>query len=216
MAPGKVIFVPGVGIDLTTYRPSGDPDLRAGVKAELDIPAAAPFLLMVAELNDEKRHRDAISALARMQHDTAHLAMAGAGPLEGALRSQGRELGVEHRLRFLGFRRDVPRLMHSADVLVLPSSREGLSRSIMEAQAVGLPVLGADVRGIRDLLDEGRGVLYPVRNVRRLAASLDRILAEPEDAARRAATARALVGRYDVSVILQAYEHLYLDLLHSR
>ena len=216
VAPGKIVFVPGVGIDLTTYRPSRDPDLRAGVKAELEIPAAAPFVLMVAEFNDEKRHRDAISALARMEHRTAHLAMAGTGPLEGALRSQGRNLGVEPRLRFLGFRRDVPRLMQSADVLVLPSSREGLSRSIMEAQAIGLPVLGADIRGIRDLLDEGRGVLYPVRNVRRLAQSLDRILAEPEDAARRAATARALIGRYDMSVILRAYEQLYLDLLDTR
>ena len=137
-------------------------------------------------------------------------------PPGGGAAEPGSRSGSGHRLRFLGFRRDVPRLMQSADVLVLPSSREGLSRSIMEAQAIGLPVLGADIRGIRDLLDEDRGVLYPVRNVRRLAQSLDRILAEPEDAARRAATARTLVGRYDMSVILRAYEQLYLDLLDTR
>ena len=84
------------------------------------------------------------------------------------------------RLHLLGYRLDVPSLMNAADVLVLPSSREGLSRSVIEAQAVGLPVLGADVRGIRGLLNEDRGVLYPVGNVVGLAESLDRILLEPD------------------------------------
>ena len=214
-SPESVRFIPGVGVDLDIYRPTEDAGLRARVRDELGIPDA-PFILVVAELNPEKRHRDAIWAFALMEHGSAHLVLAGAGPLEADLRLLGRQLSVTDRLHLLGYRPDVPSLMNAADVLVLPSSREGLSRSVIEAQAVGLPVLGADVRGIRDLLNEDRGVLYPVRNVRRLAQSLDRILAEPEDAARRAATARALVGRYDMSVILRAYEQLYLDLLDTR
>lgn len=213
--PGSMRFIPGVGVDLDVYRPTEDIGLRARVRDELGIPIDAPFLLVVAELNTEKRHRDAISALALMDHRTAHLVLAGAGPLETHLRLLGRQLLLTDRLHLLGYRADVPSLMNAADVLVLPSSREGLSRSVIEAQAVGLPVLGADVRGIRDLLDQDRGVLYPVGDVRRMAEALDRLLQQPEEARRRAASARAAIGRYELQVILRAHEELYEDLLRA-
>jgi glycosyltransferase involved in cell wall biosynthesis len=181
----------------------------------LGIPPDAPFLLVVAELNKEKRHRDVISALALMDHRTAHLALAGAGPLEANLRLLGRQLSLTERLHFLGYRADVPSLMNAADVLVLPSSREGLSRSVIEAQAVGLPVLGADVRGIRDLLDQDRGVLYPVGDVDQLADALDRLIRNPDAARRRAASAQAAIGRYELGAIIRAHEELYEDLLRA-
>jgi glycosyltransferase involved in cell wall biosynthesis len=211
--PGSLRFIPGVGVDLDTYRPTEDPGLRARVRDELGIPGDAPFLLVVAELNPGKRHRDAISALALMHDRSAHLVLAGAGPLEADLRSLGSQLSLTDRLHLLGYRTDVPSLMNAADVVVLPSSREGLSRSVIEAQAVGVPVLGADIRGIRDLLDEDRGVLYPVGNVHRMADALDRLLRHPEEARRRAASARAMVGRYELGSILRAHEELYEDLL---
>jgi glycosyltransferase involved in cell wall biosynthesis len=213
--PGSMRFIPGVGVDLDVYRPTEDTGLRARVRDQLGIPPDAPVLLVVAELNREKRHRDVISALALMDHRTAHLVLAGAGPLEADLRLLGRQLSLTQRMHLLGYRADVPSLMNAADVLVLPSSREGLSRSVIEAQAVGLPVLGADVRGIRDLLDQDRGVLYPVGDVDQLAGALDRLIRDPDQARRRAASARAAIGRYELGTIIRAHEELYEDLLRA-
>ena len=61
-------FIPGVGVDLDIYRPTEDAGLRARVRDELGIPLDAPFIFVVAELNPEKRQRDALSALALMEH----------------------------------------------------------------------------------------------------------------------------------------------------
>ena len=86
--PGKMVLIPGVGIDLHAYQPSGDSGLRASVRSELGIPVEAPFLLIVAGINEEKRHGDVISALTLMQHQDAHLGLAGDGPLEADMRLQ--------------------------------------------------------------------------------------------------------------------------------
>jgi len=94
----------------------------------------------------------------------------------------------------LGRRDDVPALLSAADVFVLPSYREGMPRSIIEAMASGLPVVATDIRGCREEVADGEtGFLVPVRDARALAAALNRLVDDPDlrDSMGRAGTRRA-------------------------
>jgi glycosyltransferase involved in cell wall biosynthesis len=109
-----------------------------------------------------------------------HLALAGKGPLESEMKRLALKLGIGSRVHFLGERTDVPLLMLSSRATVLPSEREGLNRSVMESICLGIPVLGADVRGIRDLVTTPeRGALFPAGNPAALAAAMILSVEEP-------------------------------------
>lgn len=79
----------------------------------------------------------------------------GSGQYERDLRHLAAELNVADRVRFLGFRSDTPRLLQSADVFVLPSQREGLPISVLEAQAAGVPVIGSEIPGMTEIIEDG-------------------------------------------------------------
>jgi glycosyltransferase involved in cell wall biosynthesis len=83
-------------------------------------------------------------------------------------------------VRFLGYRGDVPDLLRAADIFVLPSHREGMPRSIIEAMLCGLPVVATDIRGAREEVVDGRtGLLVPVARPEALAAALGRLAGDP-------------------------------------
>jgi len=168
------------------------------------------LFLMAEEFAPIKRHEDAIRALAITGMANFHLAFAGAGPLEDSMKQLASKLGVAPRVHFLGERHDIPLLMRSARALILPSAREGLSRSVMEAINLGVPVLGAYVRGIRDLIDSpARGILFPAGNQAALAAAMILIM---EDRRPISPTPDPL---WSIDHLLSEHEALYRKLLQS-
>jgi len=91
-----------------------------------------------------------------------HLAIAGRGDQDEALRAQAAALGVADRLHLLGLRADVANVLAGADVFVLPSLSEGLPIALLEAMFTGCPIVASDVGDVRAALDEGRaGMLVP-------------------------------------------------------
>jgi Glycosyl transferases group 1 len=121
---------------------------------------------------------------------------------------------TEHGVRFLGMRDDVDRLYRAMDLFVLPSWREGFPRAAMEAAASGLPVIASDVRGCRQVVDDGvTGLLVPVRDG---AALAEAIRALGEDPDRRVDMATAAVARarveFDerrvVDIVLDSYRRV--------
>lgn len=145
---GGVIYVPGIGIDYEAY--SDFSIDREHKKQELGIPAQAAMILSVGELNQNKHHEIIIRAMEHIQD--AHYAIAGQGELLSKLKELAAKYSVSDRVHFLGFRDDVKQLYKTADIFCLPSYREGLSASLMEAMAAGLPVVCSDIRGNRDLI----------------------------------------------------------------
>ncbi len=96
-----------------------------------------------------------------------------------------RELGLEEVLDLTGYRKDIPQLMSIFDIFVLPSYREGMPRSLIEAMASGLPVVATDIRGCREeVKNEVTGLLVPPRNAEALADAVERLIASPEEASR--------------------------------
>ena len=177
----RLSLLPGIGLDFARYSSSAVEVADAKkFHTELKLGKDDELFLMAAEFIPRKRHQDALHALARTGRKDFRLAFAGTGPLEGAMKRLALKLGLESRVHFLGERTDVPLLMLSSRATILPSVQDGLSRSVMESICLGIPVLGSDVRGIRELVTTpSRGTLFPVGNPAALAAAMILSVEEP-------------------------------------
>jgi glycosyltransferase involved in cell wall biosynthesis len=103
-----------------------------------------------------------------------------AGGIGAALAAAQADPVLKSRIRLLGYRSDVPELLRAADIFTLPSHREGMPRSIVEAMLTGLPVVATDIRGSREEVNDGNtGLLVPVRDPKALAAALQRLAGDP-------------------------------------
>lgn len=216
--PARVRLIHGIGVDLSAY---GDAAVTraeaAATRASLRVPDDAFLLLMVAEFGPVKRHAHLLDALARVRDERVVTVFAGSGGLEDAMRGRASELGLDARVRFAGYRRDVPALLAAADALVLVSEREGLPRSALEAMAAGRPVIGARIRGITDAVGDAAGWLVAGDDVGELARVIEAVAADPEETRRRGALARARAAeRFALPLILAAYDALYAEALGSR
>lgn len=137
---------------------------------------ALPLVLTPARLHPQKGHADLLRAAALVPN--AHFVLAGDGPERGALEDLVRHLGIESRVLFLGERDDVPQLLARSAAFVLPSLYEGLPVSVLEAMAVGTPVIATAVGGTDEVVEDGvTGVLVPPGNPARLAAEISRLIA---------------------------------------
>lgn len=214
---GRIRHFPGIGIDVTTYCPGTvSPTDVERARSSIGVSREAPFFLMVAEFTRGKRHRDAIHALARLGRSEVHLVFAGTGPLQNESLRLAKKLGVEGQVHFLGFRQDIPALMRAATATVLPSEREGLARSVMESLALEVPVIGSDARGVKDLLENGAGLVVPVGDVDGLARAMAWVLDHPAEARAMARRGREqVVQRHELSLILKMHEDLYAEALSS-
>ena len=129
----KIEYVPGVGIDIDKFR--NIEVNKVEKRSSIDVDANDFMIISVGELNKNKNHKVIISAIAKLKNRRIKYVLCGQGPLENQLRELANALGVEDQIRFLGFRKDIPELMHVADLFAFPSYREGLSLSLMEAMA---------------------------------------------------------------------------------
>ena len=212
-----VIEMPGVGIDTVAWAPGSVSarDIRA-IRAELGLDPADLLFSCVAYFDRDKRHIDAVAALAGLGRSDVHLAFAGEGPEIEATRGLAERLGIARRTHFLGFRTDVAALISASRAMVLPSVREGLPRSIMEAMSLGVPVIGANIRGTRDLASWGGGILVPPRDVDGFTDAMRWLCDHPDEAALMGQLGRARMADYDVERVIGLHEELYSEVCASQ
>ena len=143
----------------------------------------------------------------------ADLAIIGTGPEEQFLRQLADECGIGDRVAFLGERRDIPELMRAMDVFVLPSVAEGISNTILEAMASGLPVLASRVGGNGELVQEGEtGLLFGPGEEGSLAASLREYLGNRDVVVLHGSRGRErAVQQFSLQRMVKDYESLYLS-----
>lgn len=127
------------------------------LRKELGINLDTIMLLSVGELNENKNHSVVIKALAELKNEKIHYCIAGLGSLDDNLKTLAKQFGVEKQVHLPGYRNDIPELLQEVDIYLLPSFREGLNVSLMEAMASGLPCICSDIRGNSDLILEGKG-----------------------------------------------------------
>lgn len=190
------------------------PDAPGTLRHELRVPANDKLLVSVGNLYEVKGHADLVRALAAMTADgtrPVHLAIAGRGPEEAALLELARSLGISERVHLLGLRDDIPNILRSADVFVLPSRSEALPLALLEAMRARRAIVATEVGEVPTVLQQGAaGVLVRPGDVAGLAAALRRLLTEPAVARRLADRARAVATEsYDIDRMANRYLALY-------
>ncbi len=132
--------------------PLGRRHTQEAARQALGLPTDVPVLGSVSRLVSQKRLDRLLESLVFL-HENTHLAIAGEGPLRGALGQHARTLGLRERVHFLGYQQDIAPLMDAVDALVIASDREGMSGAMLEAMARGVPVISTDVSGAREALE---------------------------------------------------------------
>ena len=208
--PARRIKIIHNGIDASQMNTTFD---RAAKRRELGLSESCRILGTAARLNSIKNIQMMIRGLRRILEtvpDTC-LVIAGEGDEEVVLKALAHDLGIADHVIFIGLRFDLPEIYPLFDAFLLTSFSEGISITLLEAMACGVPAVVTDVGGNREVVVEGEtGWLVPVDDDRRLAERVCGILQDAELAARMGRVARQRVEEaFSVQVMMTAYRQLY-------
>ncbi|MGD9537687.1 MAG: glycosyltransferase family 4 protein [Alphaproteobacteria bacterium] len=201
LCKGGVIEAIGNGVDVGRFHPARDAAERAAVRAGIGTPDDRVVILTVGRLVAEKGYPELFEAMRGLD---AELWVAGERLASDHARSVAPPEDLAN-LRLLGHRKDVPDLLRGADIFVLPSHREGMPRSIIEAMMTGLPVVATDIRGSREEVVAGEtGLLVPVDDPAALRKALAALIADQSLRARLGAAGRArALDLYDERKVIE-------------
>lgn len=197
------------GIDLEVFRNAAGGER---VRAELGVPAEAPLVVQVSCLKPQKAPERfvALAAALAPRFPEAHFLLVGDGELRGRLEALRAAAGLEERLHLPGWRRDVPAVLHAATVVTLTSRFEGLPRAVVEALAVGRPVVAMAVDGVREVVRGGvNGFTVPPGDEAALAHKVGELLGDATLRARLAAVAGEGIEPWDRTRMVRQQEELY-------
>lgn len=186
--PARLFSVP-TGVDLSVFRPDAP---AAGLRAELGLDARSPLIGVVSVLRSWKGHDVLIRAMQSLAADfpDLRLVIVGEGGQRRNLERLVLDLGLEQHVFFLGHRENVAGILRELDALVLPSvQKEGIPQAILQGFAAGVPVIGTDIGGIREVLNGDRGWLVPARDPAALARAVGEALRDPGLARKKAESA---------------------------
>ena len=215
----------GVRADRITVIPNGVTPLdtlsvnRLEARKNLGLDEGDIFLLSIGRLTYQKGHEYFIQAMSKVvgRFPNAKAGICGEGPLRSQLESQILRLGLSDHVMLLGALDDVSPLLASADIFVLPSRWEGLSRALMEAMAAGIPVIATQVDGTKNLVtDAVNGLLIPAEDSEKLENSILQLIENPEMRKRLAAAAQTHVLHvHSTDAMCKKHYDLIMSFLNS-
>lgn len=207
--------------------PTGIPAERFGrcdgtaFRARHGIPGERKVLVFIGRVAHEKNIDfllEVVATLRRRRPDVL-LVIAGEGPAEGHLRGRVDALGIGANVRFVGYlerERELPECYCAADAFVFASRTETQGLVLLEAMALGLPVVSTAVMGTRDILAAGRGALVPADDVADFSAAVERLLADPGLAARLAQEAKEHARQWSAGALAERMLELYARVISPR
>jgi glycosyltransferase involved in cell wall biosynthesis len=211
--PAGKIEVVHNGVPLAAFNRTAHSALRAALTRESP---GQPIVLTTARLAAQKGHFYLLKAAALVPN--AMFVLVGDGPDRARLQAQVRDLSLDKRVLFLGYRHDVADLLACCDVFVLPSLFEGLPLSILEAMAANKPVVASALGGNDEVIVHGEtGLLVPPADPHALAATIQMVLSKPDLARRLAAAGKARVyERFSVETMVERVTQIYDQMLAWR
>jgi len=205
-----------LGFDLSAFAAVDDAS-RARARQDLSIDADAEVVSTVGRLTAIKQHRLFLDTVARAARSRPRIValIAGDGELRAELESYAAQLGIANRVRFLGWRRDLPTIYGATDVFLLTSRNEGTPVALIEAMATGVTGVSTDVGGVKDVIDsDAVGGRVPDNDAEALAAAVVRYLADPGLRRMSGQRARsAVLHRYSLERLVRDIAELYAELV---
>lgn len=190
---------------------------RAEKRKELDVPDNAVVLVSAGFLNPNKNNRVVIEALAKLKDSRYCYLICGDGELKDELASLANQLGVENQVKFPGYRTDMMEIMAAADIFVMPSFREGVPRALLEAMDLGLPCVGSNTRGIRELIGENGegGYVCDPRSADTFAAAFEKLATEAQAREMMIARNQTIVHQYSAETVRDEMSKIYAQVLRG-
>ncbi len=222
LVPAHKLTWIGNGIDLAFFHPSQViEEVRRDLRRQLRLDDDDQVVGIVGRMEQHKGHLDLFQAAAMLRQRFPHLrvlVVGGHGPHRGMYEARVREFGLHDIVCFTGYRSDIRDLMAIMDVFALPSRFEGLPRSIIEAMAMAKPIVATNIRGSREeVLDGETGFLVPVGDIPALAAALERLLVDPDLAARMGnASRRRAEQEYDEELVFERMRPVFQKLISAK
>jgi len=215
LRPGVEVTVQGIALD----RIDGLRSQRAEVRAELGLSDDDVAVVTVANLRVQKAYPDLLQAAKQVLGENPRVVWLaiGHGPMEAELKQLAHSLGLGERFRFLGHCPDAVRIVAGCDIFSLASRYEGYPVAVMEALALGVPVVATAVGGVPEAVEQGiSGLIVPPGQPKLLAAGILRLASDP--ALRSRFGAAALIGgqRYDIATSVRRNEAIYRQLASVR
>lgn len=149
----KLVYIPGIGIDFQKYQISEETKQENRKQSQWG--SSNILLCSVGELIPRKNHKIILETLSKIKNEEIHYIILGQGELKKGLQDLAKKLKIENQVHFLGYRTDIQEFLSISDIYVFPSIQEGLPVALMEAMAVGLPIIASNIRGNSDLIRDG-------------------------------------------------------------
>lgn len=186
-------------------------------RKELDVPEDAVVIVSAGFLNPNKNNRVVIEALAKLRDSRYCYLICGDGELKDELAALAKQLGVENQVKFLGYRTDMMEIMAASDIFVMPSFREGVPRALLEAMDLGLPCVGSNTRGIRELIGENGegGYVCDPRSADTFAAAFEKLATEAQAREMMIARNQTIVHQYSAETVRDEMSKIYAQVLRG-
>lgn len=208
----NVRYIPGVGVNINRIH-----DCKIDKKAykrEIGVPEDCVLILSIGEMIERKNHEVIVRALAKVQNPNVYYAICGKGPLREHLEQLSKELGVSDRVKFLGFRKDIPELCNAADISAFPSRIEGLGLAGIEAMAAGVPLVSSNVHGILDYVIDGKtGFALNPEDVDGFAKAISKLADDENLRNEMASNCWNAVAPFEITYALRVMWNIYDEIL---
>lgn len=148
----KIYYIHGIGANTDKLQKNV---VSENIRKKMKIPENAFLILSVGELNANKNQKVIIDAMAELKDDNIYYIVCGSGKNLKRLRERSEKYGIQDKIRFVDYRRDVINFYDQADIFALSSYREGLPIALLEAMYCGVSPVTSDIRGVRDIMQNG-------------------------------------------------------------
>lgn len=208
----KVYKINGIGVDLKKYKVNQNLD-KAEFKKSLGLGEKDFVITSIGELNENKNTLRLIEVMSKIENKNIKYLICGQGPLKEKYEQAIKTYNLQDRVKMLGFRTDIPDILTITDLYIMPSYREGLSKSMMEAMCYGLPVVASKIRGNVDLLGNNEGgILCNPNDNEAFKNAIEKIYNEPIYRKALSARNKDYIKSFDINVVLKQMEEIYKEM----
>lgn len=208
----NVRYIPGVGVDINRIHKCNIN--KKEYKRKIGVPENCILVLSIGEMIKRKNHEVIVKALAKVKMPNVYYAICGKGPLRSYLQKLAIKLGIEDRVKFLGFRKDIPELCNAADISAFPSLIEGLGLAGIEAMAAGVPLVSSNVHGIRDYVIDGEtGYTFNPSDIDGFARAISALACDEDLRKKMADNCWNAVAPFNIDYALRIMWNIYDEIL---
>ena len=208
----KVYKINGIGVDLTKYKIDKNLD-KNKLKKELGLAEDDFIVTSIGELNENKNTFRLLKVFKNIENSKIKYLVCGQGKLKSKYEKFVEENNLQDKIKILGFRKDIPNILNITDVYIMPSYREGLSKSMMEAMSYGLPVIASKIRGNIDLLgDSEGGLLCEPEDDEAYKSFINKLSRDSNLCASFGERNRDFIKNFDIDVVLKQMEKIYKEI----